>query len=249
MSQCPNCKKQVASGRKFCSPECLHVSMRGSLKACVECGTEFKPLRSTQKLCSLACFGAKSKKACLDELPEAPLGSAWVPLTQGKLALVDISLLDQLSKFNWCAVKIAKKTSEGHVYEKWYAKCTGDSGVSGMKGTFMHRYIMNSSKGSQVDHVNGDGLDNRAVNLRLASAAQNSQNMKSFGSSRYKGVVRTASGTFSVRIMVNRKSEYVGTFKSEEEAARAYDKAARLHHGRFARVNFPGVGEHSAITA
>jgi hypothetical protein len=95
----------------------------------------------------------------------------------------------------------------------------------------------------EVDHINGDGLDNRRENIRLASPTQNQQNKRKQSapaSSRYKGVTfKTARGRWEASIRVDGKNTFLGRFHDEEAAAHAYDAAARIHHGRFASLNFP----------
>ena len=97
---------------------------------------------------------------------------------------------------------------------------------------------------SEIDHINGDGLDNRLVNLRPVTSHQNHANRhKIWGVSRYKGVNRSASkrNPWRAEIQVKGRSIYLGVFPSQEAAARAYDAAAREHFGEFARTNFEEV--------
>lgn len=94
--------------------------------------------------------------------------------------------------------------------------------------------------GIEIDHINGDRSDNRLANLRLATRAQNScnQNPQTGGTSRFKGVSRhRAAGKWQAHIQVGRRSEYLGLFETEHEAASAYNAAAAARHGEFARVN------------
>lgn len=106
-----------------------------------------------------------------------------------------------------------------------------------------HRLIFLIETGSMpayVDHINGDILDNRFPNLRAATIAENGQNKrrKSNSSSVFKGVARSSSKTgWQTYIKIGSKHQYLGCFKEEREAARAYDKAAVAAFGPFARTN------------
>lgn len=105
---------------------------------------------------------------------------------------------------------------------------------------------MRPVKGESVDHINGDGLDNRRSNLRVCSHAENRRNSKKVSgrrklASHYKGVSHPSKNRWTASITVMWKTLHIGSFKTEIEAARAYDEAARNHHGVFARLNFPGT--------
>ncbi len=97
-----------------------------------------------------------------------------------------------------------------------------------------------------VDHINGDGLDNRRSNLRPATPSQNLQNTRRpvSNSSGYKGVgFHKASGRWRAYIGIQGRQTSLGYHESPEAAARAYDAAAIEHFGEFARLNFPTKGE------
>lgn len=110
----------------------------------------------------------------------------------------------------------------------------------------MHRIVSDSPDEIHVDHINRNKLDNRRSNLRLATPRQNSfnrgKNEKKARGVKFKGVYSNLNcKTFTARIRVDSKHHYLGSFKTEEEAAIAYDAAAKEHHGEFACLNFPAT--------
>ncbi len=101
---------------------------------------------------------------------------------------------------------------------------------------------------SYVDHINGNGLDNRRCNLRQATNSLNQANkMKVRGTSQFKGV-HGRMGKWTAQIKVQGRRRHLGSFGDEVDAAKAYDAAARESFGAFAALNFPGLGERSALT-
>lgn len=106
---------------------------------------------------------------------------------------------------------------------------------------YLHRFILLPPDGLKIDHINNDGLDCRRMNLRYASTAQNQMNQTAQVGADvpYKGVSRTKFGRFVASIKVNGKRKYLGSFRTAEQAARAYDKAARRYFRNFACPNFP----------
>ena len=133
---------------------------------------------------------------------------------------------------------------------KWFIRGNGSKlyvlrsfkiGPKKTKMISMHREIMNAPKGIVVDHKNGDSLDNRRTNLRLATQLQNCYNIKKRENtlSEFIGVyLEKGRKKWRARIRHNRKLIQLGQFDSEIDAARAYDEAAKKYHGEFARLNF-----------
>ncbi len=106
----------------------------------------------------------------------------------------------------------------------------------------MHRVILGVGYGVQVDHINGDGLDNRRENLRVCTVAENARNSKPrLGTvSRFKGVALTRGGKkfcAQIHAPITGQKKHLGTFDTEIEAAKAYNAAAIQAYGEFARIN------------
>lgn len=97
-------------------------------------------------------------------------------------------------------------------------------------------YVSGEWPSSDIDHINGCPLDNRIINLRLASNAQNQANKcRAHGKELPKGVRRLPSGRFQSRIKVDGEAIHLGTYRSQEEAALAYAYAANHHYRQYAR--------------
>jgi hypothetical protein len=151
-----------------------------------------------------------------------------VRLSNGMTAKIDDGDLELVSKHNWYAVK-------GE--ERFYAAAW----ING-KGVSMHRLILGSEAGElDIDHKDRDGLNNTRENLRVATRSQNSANSRKRKgtTSKYKGVHVMRQGYIKAYIMFQYKRFHLGYFPTEEEAALAYDEAARRYFGEFAGLNFP----------
>lgn len=154
---------------------------------------------------------------------EIPLNG---PKGRGRVLLVDDEDYERVSQFKW----YAKEDDSGQVYA--YTHFTAHSLITGFDIT---------------DHANGDGLDNRKDNLRDVTALQNKRNSKVRSDSKtgFKGVSSKRGGRrFVARIQGDDgKRQILGWFHSPEEAAHAYDKAAKELFGEFAWLNFPEGGD------
>lgn len=146
-----------------------------------------------------------------------------IRLTQGKFALIDDEDLEKLVKIYWHCVN-------------GYAK-----GIVDGKAIPMHRFLLNAPKDLQVDHIDGDKLNNQKSNLRLCTNQQNSWNRekgKRGKTSSYKGVNKNKrSGKWQARIQISGNKIELGQFLTGKEAALAYNEAAKKYHGEFARLN------------
>jgi hypothetical protein len=96
---------------------------------------------------------------------------------------------------------------------------------------------MNPLNGLEVDHIDGDGLNNQRFNLRICTKEQNRCNRKPNGDKKYIGVCGLNNGKFIAHIRHNKKLYHLGVFKTESDAAKAYNKAAIKYHREFANLN------------
>ena len=121
-----------------------------------------------------------------------------------------------------------------------YITCTKQINCK-TKYIYLHRLILKAKKGQEVDHRNGNGLDNRKNNLRFCTRSQNMMNQKRRkGTSEFKGVYwHKRIKKWLAQITVNYKRTHLGYFDSEIKAGKAYDTKAVELFGKFARLNFP----------
>lgn len=155
-----------------------------------------------------------------------------IPLTQGKYAIVDGADYEFLMQWKWHI----KDDKSGRLYAAAYL----GGGRKNVKRGSMHGFIMQSPENKYIDHINGDGLDNRRCNLRFCTNTENQRNSikRKITTSKYKGVCWSkVSEKWYSSITINYKQINLGFYDSESEAAIAYNIAAKKNFGEFARLN------------
>ncbi len=156
-----------------------------------------------------------------------------IPLTRGHSAVIDESDFELVKSFKWYWV--SSKMESG------YARTSIPLGRKGMKRgvrrprvtVTMHELLMGTK---DVDHRDGDGLNNRRINLREATRQQQCQNRRALRGKSYKGVSRWKN-RWRARIRNGDKFIFIGYFKEECDAALAYNFMAEELFGEFARFN------------
>jgi hypothetical protein len=149
-----------------------------------------------------------------------------IKLTQGKTAIVDAEDFDFLNQFKW-------------YYHNGYARAK-----IGGKQILMHRLLLQAGPNDILDHINGNGLDNRKENLRFANKTFNKANEKLRGDNKtgFKGVYMKKDSPYrhkkwAAKIGFMGHQIHIGYFYNKEEAARAYNEMARKLFGEFALLN------------
>jgi hypothetical protein len=141
-----------------------------------------------------------------------------IKLTQGKVALVDDADYDELAKHKWNASK----------YGETFRAKRGFGPANNHRKIYMHRQILNAPSDLEVDHIDGNGLNNQRSNLRLATRSLNNRNRHYQKPTKHglpRGVSQCqGSGKFVVTISINDKTKYAGLFETKEEASKAYEQ-------------------------
>lgn len=169
-----------------------------------------------------------------DFTPDSP--TIQIPLGKGLSAIISAIDIDLVYvKYKW-----------GVQWKKKFPKLRYPVYVGAQnKSFYLHRLIAEriaerplTSKDT-VDHINGDTLDNRRENLRLVTPSQNTMNRgkPNTNTSGYKGVSKSAPNTWRAYISFDKKRIHLGSFKTKEDAARAYNQAVPKYHGEFGRLN------------
>jgi hypothetical protein len=152
----------------------------------------------------------------------------FIPLTQGKFTVIDGVDYPKVSGYRWCAVNCGR----------------GSFRAAGRKGSgkrvYMH-HLIRPRIGDMLDHADRCPLNNRKGNLRDATRSQNSANSNRVNSLGYRGLGK-AKNRYTAYIASGnpkRPFHYLGLYTTPEDAAKAYDLAALVRFGEFARLNFP----------
>jgi hypothetical protein len=152
-----------------------------------------------------------------------------IKLTKSKFALVDNSDFEELNKYKWYCFK----------YGNTYYAMRSSNRIKGKQTVIkMHRFLMNPLKGQQIDHVDGNGLNNQRKNLRICNHSENQRNKKIYKSniSGFKGVSWNKNANkWQSFIRVDSKRIHLGYFKSKLSAFETYCKASVEFHGKFSR--------------
>jgi hypothetical protein len=183
---------------------------------------ETLPRASSKRLLATSILGA--------------FGMRTIPLTKGKVAIVDDADYEWLKQRKW------------HYHIGKQGERFGYAASRNKKGQYpyrklvmMNNVIMNPPKGYEVDHINHNRIDNRRCNLRICTPLENCKNKTKFitkkGVSHYKGAY-LYNHRWASYISVNKKTIYLGRYPNEIEAAKAYDRAALKYFGEYAGTNF-----------
>jgi hypothetical protein len=161
-----------------------------------------------------------------------------IKLSKGMVALVDDTDYEYINQWSWYAIKVGRRH---------YAVRKGKRTPLGRENFLMHRVIMDTPIGLEVDHIDHDGLNNQRYNLRNCTHRQNIRNKRK--------QVNNKTGYVGVRIKKDKKFNpphihiiatitledrvlFLGSFKTIKQAAIAYDNAAIKYFGEFANLNF-----------
>lgn len=156
----------------------------------------------------------------------------YIVLTSGATVKVDDEDFEFLNDFKWGQL--------GSKSGKLTYACRGVRVNGKYSKILMHRELMGNPEGKMIDHINGDKLDNQKSNLRIVDRAKNLQNSKlrSDSKGKYKGVRKVYKEGFNARIQIAPgKRLFLGYFKTEKEAALAYNEAAKKYFGEYAKLN------------
>lgn len=217
------------------------------MKTCKLCGTKIKRSSTHCRPCANRLNGPKKirewhhknvETIFIDGQPVKTinLSSNKHP---GYVAIIDIEDYELTSTHKWHPKIDANGVYAGTIITEGNRKQT----------LRMHRLIMNAKPREEVDHRDGNGLNNRRANLRIATHTENQHNRSAIGGiSSFKGVSwHNQRNMYMARICSNKKQRTLGLFDNEVDAALSYDRAARKFHGEFASLNFPEITDYSHL--
>jgi hypothetical protein len=227
---CENCTYATRPTGRWFRLVLAHYS---SLLICANSADAPGELRGATPNTTCSNFRAKRPLTVQTVVPPQPPDGAffYIPLTQGKHAMVDAEDYARVRRHKWC---LSRTGSQLYAYRKHYGKSLR-----------LHQFIMNPPQGLVVDHIDGNGLNNRRGNLRICTRLQNAWNHKRRkqpdASSRYMGVYpcRRPRDKWYVKIQCDGDGTYLGPFDSAIEAARARDYKAVELFGEYASLNCP----------
>jgi hypothetical protein len=213
---CLGCFKDIAGSFFYCH-DCRVETQNEYTKKCVVCGNYAFNKRS------LYC------EKHFEERIKTKVTEVEIELSNGEKALIDEEDYIFLSEFTWTKTKFGYASTIKQIKNKKYC-------------LYMHQLVLGKApKGFVIDHINRNRLDNRRKNLRYVTITQNSMNRTSERkrkNSDYKGVFPSCSGKrWKARITFNKKVYNLGSFGTAEEAAEAYNEAAKEFFGEFACLN------------
>lgn len=207
-------------------------------KVCAYCGESFDvrwAVRNRATFCSVRCreLGRTGRTLNGDALIDNGDGTMSVPLGRGLTALIDTADRALVEHWRWTSSMVGRRIYAVH--------------RAGAASVPMHRVLMGAPDELDVDHIDGNGLNNCRSNLRLATRSENMANVpvRRSNTSGFTGVSRhSVSGRWRATIKQDGRQVHIGFFDTPEDAARAYDARAREVFGAFARLNLPDDHEH-----
>jgi hypothetical protein len=195
-------------------------------------GRKQSPEHIRKKADSRRGKGIKINDVIIDEIAKTCI----ILMTQKKSTIIDLEDYDRVKGYRW-----TPKVDHSKNWDKWYAN--SGTGIVGTKHWLLHRLILGAKENEQTDHIDGDGLNNRKANLRIATNQQNQANSEKVmtfdrkpTSSKYIGVSKHGK-KWQAGITKDGETFHCGTFDSQEDAAKARNAKATELYGIFAKLN------------
>lgn len=157
-----------------------------------------------------------------------------IPLTKGFETIVDLEDSKVVSGFNWTALVLSDNRVLPKVYAYRKVSILGKQTI-----VYLHRNLLFAPAGHEIDHINGNSLDNTRSNLRVVTKQQNKFNRGALSNntSGYKGVSWCKQKKkWKAAISVNGKTLNLGSYEDIKEASFAYEEVSNYYHGHFGRL-------------